>query len=325
MKTVEFIHIAVFYLQNSIRHNLSLNKCFQKVPRRKDEPGKGGFWRINPEYEDMFINGIFKKRRASATPTNLQPVTKRLKLESCDDSNSSLSDNDGDSSPMLNTAALELSLKNPTTTFEIKQEPVDNVFPTPPADQLLDDHIDFNWNSLLMQDIEVGGVRIKTEDLIESSQADSCESSDIASPITTLSPPPSDSNSEIAIEDFINNTDFTATEFEDPLDFTTGQPLDLSISGMSLKPPEWWSDSINDSKGFFSPNHSHVTQDTNRDAPSGLSTPVLPHSISTGDDCNHPWAEDKNQLDEAIASFDTDIAQLFDLDNIPSPRLTHDN
>lgn len=66
--------------QNSIRHNLSLNKCFKKVPRQKDEPGKGGFWQIDPQYADMFVNGVFKRRRMSSNQYNSSSPHRQNKL-----------------------------------------------------------------------------------------------------------------------------------------------------------------------------------------------------------------------------------------------------
>lgn len=48
--------------QNSIRHNLSLNKAFKKQERPKNDPGKGNYWLVEPGCEFQFVKGKTVKR-----------------------------------------------------------------------------------------------------------------------------------------------------------------------------------------------------------------------------------------------------------------------
>uniref|UniRef100_A0A673B2S9 Forkhead box A2 n=1 Tax=Sphaeramia orbicularis TaxID=375764 RepID=A0A673B2S9_9TELE len=49
--------------QNSIRHSLSFNDCFVKVPRSPEKPGKGSFWALHPDSGNMFENGCYLRRQ----------------------------------------------------------------------------------------------------------------------------------------------------------------------------------------------------------------------------------------------------------------------
>ncbi|XP_048846761.1 forkhead box protein K1-like [Brienomyrus brachyistius] len=66
--------------QNSIRHNLSLNRYFIKVPRSQEEPGKGSFWRIDLTSEAKLVEQAFRKRRqrgVSCFRTPFGPLSSR--------------------------------------------------------------------------------------------------------------------------------------------------------------------------------------------------------------------------------------------------------
>lgn len=55
---------------------MSLNKAFQKVPRRTDEPGKGMKWQIAPEYRQEYWKRQARKGNQSSAPSS--PAGKEL-------------------------------------------------------------------------------------------------------------------------------------------------------------------------------------------------------------------------------------------------------
>lgn len=53
--------------KNSVRHNLSLNKCFRKIEKKGQNIAKGSLWSIDPEFRPNLIQALQKGPRYSNT------------------------------------------------------------------------------------------------------------------------------------------------------------------------------------------------------------------------------------------------------------------
>lgn len=104
--------------QNSIRHNLSLNKAFQKTEKSKDK--KGHFWQIAEGREYMFCNIKESKRNG-----NLATNTKKVKKLPSDDSSDFSSDDSRPNTSIIPIPSTPISKTSSSTSFD------DNIEITP--------------------------------------------------------------------------------------------------------------------------------------------------------------------------------------------------
>ncbi|KAL7732377.1 hypothetical protein ACLKA6_004356 [Drosophila palustris] len=130
--------------QNSIRHNLSLNRYFIKVARSQDEPGKGSFWRIDPDSGAKLIDHSYKKRRQRSSQGFRPPYG----MPRSAPVSPSHMDNSRESSP-LQDIVLQSAPGSPGMSLEQRAADAEIIYNSQNAHQQQQQHNNNNNNSRL--------------------------------------------------------------------------------------------------------------------------------------------------------------------------------
>ena len=72
---ISCLNLTRYRSQNSVRHNLSLNPCFEKVARPLTDRGKGSYWTVNDNVDPRTgVHRVRKKKTKGSKNQQAQQV-----------------------------------------------------------------------------------------------------------------------------------------------------------------------------------------------------------------------------------------------------------